>query len=95
MARKHSRTAKNGRLVLIIDDNEEYLRSTADLLRRAGHTVLTAADPEDGLRLAQTEPVELVLVDYHMPGMNGEDFVVELRKWNPLVQVVLQTGYAR
>jgi two-component system, cell cycle response regulator len=95
VARKHNRTSKNGRLVLIIDDNEEYLRSTEDLLRRAGHTVLTAADPEDGLRLAQTQPVELVLVDYHMPGMNGEDFVVELRKWNPLVQVVLQTGYAR
>ncbi len=95
MARKHSRKSENGRLVLIIDDNEEYLRSTQDLLRRVGHSVLATSDPGVGLQLAQTEPVELVLVDYHMPGMNGEEFVVELRKWNPLVQVVLQTGYAR
>jgi CheY-like chemotaxis protein/GGDEF domain-containing protein len=87
-------TQGSGHLLLLIDDNAEYLRATKRMLERAGHRVLTAADGASGLELARTEPIELVLVDFMMPGMNGEEFVRELRTFNRTVQVILQTGYA-
>jgi diguanylate cyclase (GGDEF)-like protein len=46
------------------------------------------------LRTLREERVDLLLLDFFMPGMTGEEVVVELRKFNTHVQVVLQTGYA-
>jgi CheY-like chemotaxis protein len=56
--------------------------------------VLTAPSAADALELLRRRSVDLVLVDYFMPGMTGEDFVRGLRTFNPLIQVILQTGYA-
>lgn len=94
MARKQTRPLSTGRTVLVIDDNREYLSTTERLLARAGHTVLAVDDPVEGLALLRRERVDLVLVDFFMPQMTGETFVAELRRFNPLVQVILQTGYA-
>ncbi len=95
MARKHKTTQESGHVVLLIDDNPEYLRSTERILRRAGHRVLTAEGGPQGLEIVKSEPVEVILVDFLMPVMNGEEFVRELRTFNKKVQVILQTGYAQ
>src|SRR5688572_31660817 len=87
-------TQGNGHLLLLIDDNAEYVRATKRILERAGHRVITASGGTEGLEIARTQPIELILVDYLMPGMNGEEFVRELRSFNKTVQVILQTGYA-
>lgn len=87
-------TTKSGRSVLIVDDNAEYLSSCARLVGRDGHDVLTAHNAREGLAILRSRAVDLVLVDYFMPGMTSEELVAELRRFNPLVQVVLQTGYA-
>src|SRR5688572_5247603 len=83
-----------GPLILLVDDNHEYLRSTERILKRAGHHVITAGGPREGLEIARTQAVELVLVDFMMPEMNGDAFVKELRTFNKTVQVILQTGFA-
>jgi two-component system, cell cycle response regulator len=83
-----------GPLILLVDDNHEYLRSTERILKRAGHQVITAGGPREGLEIARTQPVELILVDFMMPEMNGDAFVKELRTFNKTVQVILQTGFA-
>ncbi len=93
MPRKRT-TVSTGRSVLVIDDNAEYLTSTARIIARDGHEVLTASSGEDGLRILRARSVDLVLVDYFMPGMTGEQFVSELRAFDASVQVILQTGYA-
>ena len=94
MARKKLVAAQSGRSVLIVDDNEEYLVATAQVVERDGHEVLTAGDAAGGLAILRARDVDLVLVDYLMPGMTGEDFVREMRSFRPTTQVVLQTGYA-
>jgi diguanylate cyclase (GGDEF)-like protein len=55
---------------------------------------VTTPGAKEGLEILRTRRVDLVLVDYFMPGMTGEDFVRELRTFDPLAQVILQTGYA-
>ena len=57
--------------VLVVED-DRFLRRAADAaLRRDGFTVLTAADGEEGLRLARAEAPDLVLLDLIMPGLQG------------------------
>jgi two-component system cell cycle response regulator DivK len=57
--------------VLIIEDNDANTKLASLLLRRAGHSVLTASDAETGLMLARSEAPELVLMDIQLPGMDG------------------------
>lgn len=95
MARKGtSRKEGSGRTILLVDDSQEILDASKTLLEREGHTVLVADNGPDALAILRKEDIELLLVDYFMPGMTGEDVVNELRTFNKRVQVVLQTGYA-
>ena len=94
MARKRGTPQSSGHTILVIDDQEEILTSVRRLLERDGHNVLTALDGEAGLTLFRSEPVHLVIVDYFMPKMTGEDVVFAIRKLDPDVQMLLQTGYS-
>ena len=82
------------RTILLVDDSREYLETTGKLLEREGHTVLTAASGAEALAIAKGERVDLMLVDYFMPGMTGEDLVRQVRKFRPYLQIIIQTGYA-
>jgi two-component system, cell cycle response regulator len=95
MPRKSKTLNSSGRTILLVDDNPEYLNATRILLEREGHQVLCAMDGSEALRLLHQQPgVDLLLLDYYMPGMTGEETVTCLRQFNPYVQVILQTGYA-
>jgi diguanylate cyclase (GGDEF)-like protein len=94
MARKGSTTHATGRTILLVDDSEDVLEANRSLLEREGHTVLTALSGQAGLEILRTRDVELLVVDYFMPVMTGEDVVAELRTFNRSIQVILSTGYA-
>jgi len=89
---KHDRSS--GYTILLADDNIDYLQVTRRLLEREGHAVLTASGGDEALAVLRQAKVDLLLLDYYMPGKTGEEVVTELRKFNPQVQVILQTGYA-
>jgi len=57
--------------ILVVDDDPIVLSTLGDLLRAHGHRILEAASGRDGLGLARDERPDLILVDYHMPDMNG------------------------
>jgi diguanylate cyclase (GGDEF)-like protein len=95
MARKgNRRPTGTGRTILLVDDSLDILESSRTLLEREGHTVLVADNGPDALRILREQDVELLLLDYFMPGMTGEEVVAQLRTFNTRVQVILQTGYA-
>ncbi len=93
MARK-LRASKSGHTILVVDDQEEVRTSTRRLLEREGHTVLVAENGEQALALFRERPVTLVLVDYFMPRMTGEELVRHIRVLNPYVQIILLTAYS-
>ena len=86
--------SRTGRSILLVDDSMEYLESTRKLLEREGHTVLTATSGAEALEIVKRERVDLMLVDYFMPGMTGEKLVRQVRKFRPYLQIIIQTGYA-
>jgi signal transduction histidine kinase len=70
------------------------LVSARALLEREGHFVLTADSGARALELFKQYEIHLMLVDYFMPQMTGEELIREVRKFDPYVQIILQTGYA-
>jgi signal transduction histidine kinase len=91
---RRSHSQSSGHTILVVDDQEETLSSVRALLEREGHTVLTAEGGERALELFKVNDIHLILVDYFMPRMTGEDVVREIRKFDPFVQIVLATGYS-
>lgn len=91
---RHSRRPASGRTILVVDDQEDTLRSVDSLLEREGHRVLTAASGSEALEILRQVDVHLVIVDYFMPRMTGAELVERVRSVDPYVQIVLQTGYA-
>lgn len=57
--------------ILIIEDNNANLKLATLLLKNVGHSVLSAADAENGLSLARAERPDLILMDIQLPGMDG------------------------
>jgi DNA-binding NtrC family response regulator len=78
--------------VLVVDDDREVAESHARMLQGFGCTSLIESVPEKvEPRLALPEPVDLVLLDIQMPGMNGLDLLQRLRVRRPDVGVIMAT----
>lgn len=94
MARLKQQTASTGHKVLIVDDDLTLLQTLEQLLSREGHQVFAARSGAEAIALCEMHQPHLMLLDYFMPGMTGEDVVRTVRRTNSEVQIVLQTGYA-
>lgn len=94
MPRKHRQTSDSGRVLVLVDDDVDYLEATRILLESEGHRVLCAHDGIGALAVLGSQSADVLLLDYFMPGLTGEEVVTELRKTNRRIQVVLQTGYS-
>jgi CheY-like chemotaxis protein len=80
-------------LVLCVDDELVGLQVRKIVLERAGYRVLTAPDGPSGLDLFENEPVEVVVLDYSMPGMHGGEVATRMRQVKPLVPILLLSAY--
>jgi two-component system, cell cycle response regulator len=94
MARLRASAEKSGHTILVVDDDATLLGTLEQLLLQDGHTVLTALSGAQAVQLCRDHEVHLMLLDYFMPEMTGEDVVREVRAFNDSTQIVLQTGYA-
>ena len=66
--------------ILIIEDNPDNLELMQYLLETSGYQVMTAADGEAGIRMAESELPDLILCDVQMPNGDGYQVVRHLRK---------------
>lgn len=80
-------------LVLCVDDELIGLQVRKILLERAGYRVLTALDGSLGLAIFEAEPVEVVVLDYSMPGMDGGEVAGRMRQVKPHVPILLLSAY--
>lgn len=94
MPRLFQKARPSGHKILIVDDTEEVVDSTRLLLEKDGHEIQTAFNGPDGIEKIRTWQPHLIILDYFMPGMTGEEVVQTIRPTNKEVQILLQTGYA-
>ena len=78
--------------ILCIDDNRDVLKSLAEVLRASGYSTLIALSGNQGLSLLVRNSVDLVVLDYEMPGMNGDLAAQAIRRSKPEVPIILFTG---
>jgi two-component system cell cycle response regulator len=95
MARLARENATSGKRILLVDDQEDYRLATQSLLTRQGHEVLTAPGGREALAILRQQHIDLVLLDYFMPGgLTGKQVVEAIRKFDAHIQIILQTGYS-
>jgi len=80
------------KLILCIDDSVEQLELEKAIFELQGYDVLTADAGSKGLELLKRELVDLVILDYHMPEMNGAEVAVEIRKMQLSVPIIVFSG---
>jgi DNA-binding response OmpR family regulator len=83
-------------IVLLVDDDSEARAATAEMLRYAGHDVIEAAGGREGLdrRDREGDRVDLMIVDYVMPGMDGLEVARLGRLRRPGLPILFVTGFA-
>jgi DNA-binding NtrC family response regulator len=80
--------------VLIVDDEERFRKTLSKLLTAQGLEVYSAGSGDEALDLIRKHPVDIVLLDMRMPGMNGIDTLSAIKKIDPLIEVIMLTGHA-
>jgi CheY-like chemotaxis protein len=75
--------------ILCIDDDDGVLEYQRALLERRGYTVLTAASARQGLQIVAGGRVAAVIVDYHMPEINGHEVAIQIKRLRPNTPIVM------
>ena len=83
---------KLGKVVLCIDDNNDLLECEKEFLESFGYTVLTAPSGRKALELASVHSIDVVVVDYLMPEMDGHEVAVRMRRLRPQAPIIMLSG---
>ena len=78
--------------ILVVDDDEILCRTLSHVLRHAGHEVVTAFDGAVALSLYSRDPVDLVVIDLIMPGKEGLETIIELRRMRSDLRIIAISG---
>ncbi len=80
--------------ILVVDDEVELLDLIAYILRRPGYEILEARTSREALSICERVevPIDLVLSDFNLPGMNGLDLAKELERLRPNLPIIFMSG---
>src|SRR5215208_6951909 len=79
--------------ILVVDDEPVARQSLTDILRLEGYTVNSVPNGQAAVEYVRTHPVELIIVDLRMPGMDGLEVVQVVNQISPETEVILLTAF--
>src|SRR5512147_2659844 len=79
--------------ILVVDDEPIARQSLTDILRLEGYTVNSVPNGQSAVEYVRTHPVELMIVDLRMPGMDGLEVVQVVNQISPETEVILLTAF--
>jgi CheY-like chemotaxis protein len=82
-----------GEFILCVDDETTGLSVRKMILESQGYRVVTAESGPDGLAIFSAEPIDLVVLDYKMPGMNGDVVAERMKQLKPSIPILLLSAY--
>ena len=82
-----------GAKILLVDDEEVFVRNMGKLLTARGYKVTTALSGDAAIRALEEQLVDVVVLDLKMPGMDGLTTLKEMQKLDLFTQVLMLTGH--
>ena len=79
--------------VLVVDDDQALHELVEAVLKADGHAVLSAHDGEQGLELLAREQIDLALIDYVMPKLDGLELLQRVHAAHPALKCIMMTGF--
>ena len=83
---------RSTRKVLVIDDNAVVRRLLHDMLTTESYDVIVAGDGNSAMEALSALSVDAVVTDLYMPGMDGLETIIELRKRYPDLKIIAMSG---
>ncbi len=80
--------------VLLVDDERDFLEVLTRRLGKRDVNVEGVSSGEEALQYLQAKPIDVAVLDVKMPGMDGLTALREIKKLNPLIEVIMLTGHA-
>jgi DNA-binding NtrC family response regulator len=80
--------------VLLVDDEPDFVTTLTNRLTLRKLSVTSVHSGADALKALHEHPVDVVVLDVKMPGMDGIAAIREIKKAHPLVEVIMLTGHA-
>jgi DNA-binding NtrC family response regulator len=80
--------------VLLVDDEVEFLETLMKRMKKRGVRVSGVKSGDEALVFLSNNPVDVVVLDVKMPGMDGIETLRAIKKRHPLVEVIMLTGHA-
>jgi two-component system NtrC family response regulator len=79
--------------ILIVDDDENIIKTVATILREQGYSVDTATTGSEAISKTQKNPYDLMLVDIRLPDMEGVDLLTKISDTIPKIRKIIITGF--
>ena len=79
--------------ILVVDDEPVARQSLTDILKLEGHNVTSAPNGQSAVEHVRTHPIDLMIVDLRMPGMDGLEVVQVVNQISPDTEVILLTAF--
>jgi two-component system response regulator HydG len=80
--------------VLVVEDDQDFAESLAMVLEGRGHKVELAYDGKQAIEKFQNQNFDVAFMDVILPGMDGVESFLEVRKFKPYAKVIMMTGYS-
>ena len=79
--------------IIAVDDEEGIIDSLSIFLKRTGYDFTGVTDPQEAIRLVKEEHFDLMVLDFIMTPIHGDQVVEEIRKFNKDLYILLLTGH--
>jgi DNA-binding response OmpR family regulator len=79
--------------VLLVDDEEDFVRTLSERLELRDLNSNTAFDGEEAIKLVGDKEPDIIILDLKMPGIDGMEVLRRVKKTYPHIQVIIQTGH--
>ena len=83
----------NGYKIIVVDDEQGIVDSLSIFLKRSGYDFTGVTNPLDAIDLVKKEHFDLMLLDFMMDPIHGDEVVAEIRKFNKELYILLLTGH--